>query len=79
MDSHADTYVVGFNMLVVHDHEHFVDVYSFDNKTKNPNTSTVDTTIAYEDPVMHSTVILMINQTIKIDSMTNILLCQIQC
>ncbi len=33
LDLHADTCVVGSNVLVVHDHERFVDVYSFDKET----------------------------------------------
>ncbi len=79
LDSHADTCVVGSNVLVVHDHERFVDVYGFDKETRHVNASTVDAAIAYEDPVTHSTVILMINQAIKIDSMHNILICPMQC
>ncbi len=33
LDSHADTCVVGSNVLVVHDHKRFVDVYGFDKET----------------------------------------------
>ncbi len=79
LDSHADTCVVGSNVLVVHDHERFVDVYGFDKETRHANASTVDAAIAYKDPVTHSMVILMINQAIKIDSMHNILICPMQC
>ena len=79
LDSHADTCLVGSNVLVVHDHERFVDVYGFDKETRHANASTVNAAIAYEDPVTHSTVILMINQAIKIDSMHNILICPMQC
>ncbi len=73
LDSHADTYVVGSNVLVVHDHKHFVDVYGFDKETRHANASIIDAVIAYKDPVTHLTVILMINQAIKIKSMHNIL------
>ena len=79
LDSHADTCVVGSNVLVVHDHERYVDVYGFDQAARHKNASTVDAAIAYEDPTTHSTVILMINQAIKIDSMQNILICPMQC
>ncbi len=79
MDSHTDTCVVGSNILVVHNHERFVDVYGFYKAAKHSNACTVDSAIAYKDPIMHSTVILMINQTIKIDNMTNILMCPMQC
>ncbi len=79
LDSHADTCLVGSNVLAVHNHECFVDVYGFDKETRHANASTVDAAIAYEDPITHSTVILMINQAIKIDSMHNVLICPMQC
>ncbi len=56
-----------------------VDVYSFDKETKHSNACTIDVAIAYDDPVTHSTVIIMINQAIKIDSMANILVYPMQC
>ncbi len=73
-DLHADTCVVGPNVQVVHDHDNFVDVYGFDRVTRHANASTVDAAMRYEDPVTHWTVILMINQAIKIDSMHNVLI-----
>ncbi len=79
LDSHADTCVVGSKVLVVHGHEYFVDVYSFDKETRHTIACTVNTTIVYKDPITHFTVILMINPVIKIDSMYNILVCPIQC
>ncbi len=75
LDAHADTCVVGSNVLVVHDHEHFIDIYGFDKEIRHSNACTIDATIVYEDHVTHSTVIHMINQAIKINSMHNILLC----
>ncbi len=54
-------------------------MYDFYKETWHANACTVDATIAYEDPVMHSAVILMINQSIKINSMHNILICPMQC
>ncbi len=50
LDSHADNCVVGSNVLVVHNHESFVDVYIFDNKTRHTNASMVDAAISSEDP-----------------------------
>ncbi len=79
LDSHADTCVVGSNVVVVHDHEFVVIIYGFDKDTRHANACTVDAAIAYKDPVTHLTVILMINQAIKIDSMHNILICPMQC
>ncbi len=49
--SHTDTFVVGSNVLVVHDHGGFVDVYSFDKATRLSNASTIDMAIASKDPV----------------------------
>ncbi len=79
LDSHADTCEVGSNVLVVHDHEGFVDVYGFGKETHHANACTIDAAIAYKDPAMHLTLILMINQAIKINSMHNILICPMQC
>ncbi len=39
----------------------------------------MDAGTVYEHPVTHSTAIIMINQAIKIDIMTNILVCPMQC
>ncbi len=76
--SHAYTYLVCCNVLVVHNHGHLVDIYGFDKETRQSNASTEDAVIAYKDPVVNSTVIIMINQAIKIDSMSNILICPMQ-
>ncbi len=79
MDSHADTCVVSSNVLIIHDHEQFADVYSFGKTVRHTNATAIDAVIAYEDPVMHSTLIIMIKQAIKIDSMPEILICPMQC
>lgn len=39
---------------------------------------TIDTSIVYEAPLKQSTVLIMINQAFKIDSMTNIIVCPMQ-
>ncbi len=62
LDSHSGTCLFGSSVLVVHDHEQFVNVDGFNKKARHSNASTVDAAIAYKDPIMHSTVILMINQ-----------------
>ncbi len=79
MDSLADTFVVGSNVLVVHNHSCYVDIYSFDKEIWHQNTSTVDTAIMYEDPITHAFMILMIKEATKIDSMSNILVIPVQC
>ncbi len=79
LDSHAEMCVVCSKVLVVHNHECFVDDYGFDKQTRHSNACTIDAAIVYKGPVTHLTVIIMINQAIKIDSMTNILVCPMQC
>ncbi len=72
LDSHADTSVVGSNVLVAHDHECYVDVYSYDSKSRHKNITTVDAALAYDNPQTEDTSVLLINQAISIPSMTNI-------
>ncbi len=54
-------------------------LYGFDEETWHHNACTVDALIAYKDPAMHSAVTIMINQAIKIDSISNIRVCPTQC
>ncbi len=35
LDSHADTKLVGSNVLVFYDHKHWVDVYDYDSKNQS--------------------------------------------
>lgn len=64
IDSHADTCVVGSNFLVVNDCEHYADVYGFDKATRHKNAS-----LCTKPPSLIS--------SIKIDSISNILICPI--
>ncbi len=52
VDSHADTCVVGSNVLVVHDHEHFNNIYGFNKETRLSNICTINAAIAYKDPII---------------------------
>ena len=79
LDSHADTSVVGSNVLVVHDHERYVDVYGYNSKSRHKNITTVDAAVAYDDPWTGDTSVLLINQAIMIPSIKNMLLCPMQC
>ena len=79
LDSHADTSVVGSNVLIVHDHERYVDVFGYDSKSRHKNVTTVDAAVAYDNPQTGDTSVLLINQAIMIPSMNNILLCPMQC
>ncbi len=74
MDSHTDICVVSSNVLAVHDHS-CKNVYGFDSDTGHSNACAIDAAIVYEEPKMHFTMIIMINHAIKIDSMSNILVC----
>ncbi len=66
-------------ILIVHNHDQYVDIYGFDKESWHFNACTMDAGTVYEHPVTHSTAIIMINQAIKIDIMTNILVCPMQC
>ncbi len=79
LNSHADIFVVSSNVPAVHNHEHFIDVYGFDKETWHVNACTIDAVIAHKDPVMHLTVILIINQAIKVNIMHNILIFPMKC
>ncbi len=79
LDSHADTSVVGSNVLVVHDHECYVDVYGYDSKSRHKNVTTMDAAVAFDNPHTGDMSVLLINQAILIPSMKNILLCPMQC
>ncbi len=79
LDSHVDTCVVGSNVLIIHDHECFVDIYGFGEEIWHLNACAMDAAIRFKDLMMQSTVIIIINHAIKIDSMSNILVCSMQC
>ncbi len=79
LDSHTDTSVVGSNVLVVHDHAHYVDVYGYDCKSRHKNVTTVNAAVAYNNSQIGNTSVLLINQAILIPSIKNILLCPMQC
>ncbi len=46
IDLHVDTTVVGSNVLVVHDHERYIDVYGYDSKSWHKNITNVDAAVA---------------------------------
>ncbi len=56
---HADICVVGSKVVVIHNHEHYVNVYSFDKETQHDNACTIDFVITYKDSVTHFTLIMM--------------------
>lgn len=51
LDSHAVITVVVSNALVIHDQDHFVNVYGFESKSRHTNMSTKDAIVAYDNPI----------------------------
>ncbi len=72
LDLHADTSVLGSNVLVAHDHEFYIDVYGYDSKSRHKNTTTVDAAVAYDNPQTGDTSLLLINQAILVPSIKSI-------
>ncbi len=62
-------------VLIVHDHECHIDFYEFVQMTQHKNFPTVADALFYDVPMTELTVILIINQAIKIDIMTDIFDC----
>lgn len=46
--SHIDTTVAGYNLLVVHDHELFIDVYHYDSMSRHQMLMLPNTTVRQE-------------------------------
>ncbi len=79
LNSHIDTSVVGSNILVVHDHKCYVDIFGYNSKSRHKNVTTVDAAVAYDDTLTGDTSVLLVNQAILIPFIKNILLCPMQC
>ena len=79
LDAHADTFVVGDNCLVIHNHNRPVNVYSYDPKDGHKSTKKVNATVGYQDPQSIQRFILIINQAICLDGLGNNRFCPIQC
>ena len=61
LDSHEDTYVVGDDCLVIHDHNRPVNMYNENPKDGHTSAKTVDATVGYQDPQSGQKFILMKN------------------
>ena len=79
LDSHADTFVVGNNCLVIHDHNRPVNFYNYDPKDGHKRAKTADATVGYHDPQSGQKFIIMISQGIYINDLESHLLCSMQC
>eukprot|EP00934_Nitzschia_sp_Nitz4_P008127 Nitzschia sp. Nitz4//scaffold260_size33533//228//6137//NITZ4_007876-RA/size33533-snap-gene-0.41-mRNA-1//-1//CDS//3329544674//8117//frame0 len=71
LDTHADTCIVGANVMIVADHGRPVTVTSYDSKAGPKTYRTVDAAIAYDDPNTGETKIVMINQAIHIPHLSH--------
>ena len=78
LDSHADTCVVGANVLVTHDYERPVTVTGYDASQGNKRYRTVSAAIAYDDPILGRPVIVHIHQATHIPHLQHNLLCPMQ-
>ena len=61
LDSHADTWVVGGDCLVIHNHIRPVNVYSYNPKDGHKSAKTIDAAVWYHNPQSEQKFILMIN------------------
>ena len=80
LDSHADVSVVGHNALILTDFERPVTVVGYDPTSKPlENVRTVGAALAYDHPETGQTIILTIHQALHIPTLSNNLLCPMQC
>ncbi len=79
LNSHADTSLVGFNILVVHYHDLYVEFFGYDSKSRHKYVTTVNAAVASDNPQTGDMSVLLNNQAILIPSIKNILLCPMQC
>jgi hypothetical protein len=79
LDSHADTCVLGFNALILHDYLRPVSVQGHDPALGTIQYNTVSGTLAYDHPTSGETYHLVVNQAIHIPRLDHHLLCPMQC
>ena len=79
LDSHADTCVVGDNILVIHDHDRPVKVYSYHPKNGHRSPKTVDAAVEYQNPQSGQKFVLMLKQAIHINGLGSHSLFSMQC
>jgi hypothetical protein len=79
LDSHADQCAVGHNSLIVHDFERPVNITGYDpSGPTSKNLRTVSAALAYDDPFIGETVILLVHQAIFIPEIAHNLLSTMQ-
>ena len=80
LDNHADTCVVGNNVLILTDYDRPVNVSGYDESkgTMHRSCPTVSAAVAYDCPYTGEMVIFIIHQAVYIKRMWNNLLCPMQ-
>ena len=80
IDNHADTTVLGRDVLVIHDFGCPVDVVGWNPKDgKSLECPTITGALAYDHPISGQTYILVYHQAIYCKSLQNNLMCPMQC
>jgi hypothetical protein len=79
LDSHADTCVLGCDVLIILDYNGPVSIVSYDESLGSKTYQTVSGVVAYNDPQTRRTLHLIINQAIHIPQLDHHLLCPMQC
>ncbi len=78
LDSHADTCVLGPDVLILLDYNRPVIVKDYDPSLGTKTYATVSGVLAYDDPVTGKVYHLVINQAIYIPHFNHHLLCPLQ-
>ena len=79
LDSHANTCVLGHDVLIILDYNRPVSVVGYDKSLGSKTYQTVSCVAAYDDPQTGRTLHLIINQAIHIPHLDHHLLCPMQC
>jgi hypothetical protein len=79
LDSHADTYVVGRNVLIVYEHTCVVNVSGFDPSQPARSAKIVDCAAKCICSGTGEIILLTINQALHIPELEHVLLCPMQC
>ncbi len=79
LDSHADTCVLGCDVLILHDYMRPVRVQGYDPSLGTVQYSTVSGALAYDHPNSGEMYHLVVNQAIHIPHLDHHLLCPMQC
>jgi hypothetical protein len=79
LDSHADTCLVGHNVLIINEHTRAVNVSGFDPSQPARSAKIVDCAVKYICPATGEIMLLTINQALHIPELEHVLLCPMQC